>query len=84
MKAYLKVYGIREGQFSNENVVRCTTFTGSEISGFFDKRFICPLGLEVKVLDNQGEATCIVPQGGNFLEENNPIWVNSSGITYEN
>jgi len=69
MKAYLKVYSVGEGQFSNEYAVGAINYNGETTSGFFQKSFVNKKKklLEVQVLREEGNLI-LLKAPGRFIE----------------
>jgi len=82
IRAYLKPKEIKEGMFSNENIIEVDDYDGKKQSGFFNKRCIKNGKLEVVVFNVLGDLACVKPRGGYFLEHDWGITVHSSNLNY--
>ena len=78
--AYLKAGEIKEGMFSNENIIIVSDYQGEKQSGFFDKNSIDQGRLEVVVLNSLGDWAWVRPHGGYFIERDQGIPVHKSDL----
>ena len=81
-KTYLKCETTK-GMFPQEYTVTAELYDETKISGFFDKRLVNEKGLEIKILEEEGDASLILIPNDGFLTDFNSkvIKVNNSELT---